>query len=606
MKKILHYFVFTVFFLMCFASFSAKKVSNVQKELKYEDLYNSILESGNNKKLAFSYTKKYLKKAKEEKNVDELFTGYSLAALYADISEREKYADSLITLAVQTKDDRYIGLAYSTSSSILLSSYNYSKSLENGLIAYEYFKNDNSKEYINSVRSLIGSIKYIIGDYENSRKIFEDVTAYFRWKKDNVQTFSNRNEFIYSLKSLIKVNATLRNFDENKKLIDEGYQFLAANTDMVTYKPGFMAADAFDKYSQGQFDVAVQKFKQALSLYKDTENHFYEQFYLGMCYWKTSEEDEAQFYFSKIREDYRKSGQISLEFRPVFEFFIEMEKKNGDRDKQLESVNELLKYDQRFKSDQKDVAEKLKTEYDEKRLLEEKENLLSAQKKERWSFIAIVILGITGGVAYYIYQNKRNKTQKIQEKINIENKPNADEVSNINTISENISITDNGINILQEEANKEPYIPDNNKAEEEVIVVKHGKSDDQSTKIDFEAYHPINKVTVRQILKNLDDFEKGNRYLSTDLRLVSLAEKFHTNEKYLSKVIRVRTGKTFNNYINDLRFKHLETELINNHDFKERKIKEIAKYLGFGTPEFFATAFKERYGKTPREYFEAL
>lgn len=202
-----------------------------------------------------------------------------------------------------------------------------------------------------------------------------------------------------------------------------------------------------------------------------------------------------------------------------------------------------------------------------------------------------------------MYQNKKNK--KTQPSIQIDAINNIKELenteysnSNKENKSEEVSRIQANIITKKEESN--------NSFEEEIPIVYSSQNQQKNTppEIDYEAYLPINKYTVKQLLKSLDDFEKSHKYLASDLRLNTLAERFNTNDKYLSRIIKVKTGKTFNNYINDLRFKHLESLLKNDLDFKERKIKEIAKYLGFGTPEFFATAFKERFGKTPREYFE--
>ena len=77
----------------------------------------------------------------------------------------------------------------------------------------------------------------------------------------------------------------------------------------------------------------------------------------------------------------------------------------------------------------------------------------------------------------------------------------------------------------------------------------------------------------------------------------------NTNDKYLSKVIRVKTGKNFNAYINDLRFEHIEQKMRENINFKNQKVAEISKYLGFGSADFFSTAFGAKYGITPKEFF---
>ena len=100
-------------------------------------------------------------------------------------------------------------------------------------------------------------------------------------------------------------------------------------------------------------------------------------------------------------------------------------------------------------------------------------------------------------------------------------------------------------------------------------------------------------------------FETSLGFLEQDLKLTALAQKFNTNEKYLSKVIKINLGKTFNSYLTDLRFEYLDEKLKTDSQFKDQKIKEISSKLGFGSPEFFSTAFKEKYGKSPKEYFEA-
>ncbi|EJL68656.1 helix-turn-helix domain-containing protein [Chryseobacterium populi] len=391
--------------------------------------------------------------------------------------------------------------------------------------------------------------------------------------------------------------------DKNIILLKEGYSFIKNNQDVVFYLTDLISSDAFNEYSQRKYSSAIQKLEKSLSLYNDSDNHFYEKFYLGMCYWKLEEDEKARSYFQEIIDDYKKTGKISLEFRPSFEFFIDYYKKKGNREMQLDAVDELLRYEKKFKEEQNNIAQKLKTDYDEKRLVEEKENLLSNQRKERWSFISVGILGIIAVTGFFIYQNKKNKTpqQSIQ----------ADVTEDLDNI-ESFRISDNEkeetaslkINIISE---KEENNNVSEMAPEEEIPIVYSPQNQQKNNpsdIDYKAYLPINKYTVKQLLKSLDDFEKSNKYLTADLRLNTLAERFNTNDKYLSRMIKVKTGKTFNNYISDLRFAHLESILKNNANFKERKVKEIAKYLGFGTPEFFATAFKEKYGKTPREYFE--
>ncbi|KIC61862.1 helix-turn-helix domain-containing protein [Chryseobacterium taiwanense] len=600
MKKKYGFLLLLNIILVIFCSSFINQNELSSKKIDFEKFQNKIALISKDRKQAFHLTKKYIEAAKSINSIDELIAGYGLATTFAPDNEKVKYADSLILESVKTKDNRYIGMAYASSANANFKNYDYKKALEMAIIADDYLKNDTSKEFAYEGLFTIARLKNKIGDNTKAQKIANEIYEYYKWKKDNKKTVGIRASYTYVLSNLIRINSAANNFATNKILIKEGYSFIKNNSDVSFYLSDLMSSDAFNDYSQRKYSSAIQKLEKSLSLYNDSDKHFYEKFYLGMSYWKLKQDEKALPFFQEIIDNYKKTEKISLEFRPAFEFFIEYYKKNGNREKQLNVVDELLGYEKKFKEDQKDIAQKLKTDYDEKRLLEEKEDLLSDQKKERWSFISIGLLGIISATGFFIYQNKKNKKPQSSIPADIIKELENPEFSN--NKSEEISTIPS--NIITEK--KESNDPLKTSFEEEIPIVYslQNQQKNNTSEIDYEAYLPINKFTVKQLLKSLDDFEKSKKYLTSDLRLNTLAERFNTNDKYLSRIIKVKTGKTFNNYINDLRFRHLESLLKSDVDFKERKIKEIAKYLGFGTPEFFATAFKERFGKTPKEYFE--
>lgn len=83
-----------------------------------------------------------------------------------------------------------------------------------------------------------------------------------------------------------------------------------------------------------------------------------------------------------------------------------------------------------------------------------------------------------------------------------------------------------------------------------------------------------------------------------------MALEFNTNDKYLARVIKVKTGKIFNYYVNDLRFAHLEKLIKEDASVKQKKVKEISAYLGYSSPEAFTNLFRERFGVSPTQYFK--
>ncbi|WP_185151984.1 helix-turn-helix domain-containing protein [Chryseobacterium vaccae] len=600
-KKYFNLLLFNILIFLLGASFRQQE-DNSSKKIDFESLRNKISVISKDRKQAFYLTQKYIELAKKNNQVEEVITGYGFATTYAPDSEKAKYGDSLIIESVKTKDNRYIGMAYASAANANFKNYDYKKALEMAIIADDYLKNDTSKEFAYEGLFTIARLKNKIGDNIEAQKIANEIYEYYKWKKEKKNTADIRSSYIYTLNTLIRINSAINNFGQNTILLKEGYSFIENNQDVAFYLADFISSDAFNEYSQRKYSSAIEKLEKSLILYNDSDNHFYEKFYLGMCYWKLEDDERALPFFQEIIDDYKKTGKISLEFRPSFEFFIDYYKKKGNREKQLISVDELLQYEKKFKEEQNNIAQKLKTDYDEKRLVEEKENLLSDRKKERWSFISVGILGIIAATGFFMYQNKKNKSlqQAIQADV-------AEELDNTESSGigdkdkEEIPSLKTTIIYEKEENNPSEIAP-----EEEIPIVYSLQNQQKNNplEIDYEAYLPINKHTVKQLLKSLADFEKSNKYLASDLRLNTLAEKFNTNDKYLSRVIKIKTGKNFNNYISDLRFAHLESILKSDTDFKEKKIKEIAKYLGFGTPEFFATAFKEKYGKTPREYFE--
>lgn len=576
----------TIFFLLFFLHISAQNDIDSKKSLNFKELQQKIELASKDRNKAFVLAKKYLVLAKEEDNLDELYTGYMNAAIYSPEKEKKAYADSLIIIATKTKDNRYIGLAYSALSDLEFGFDEYASSLDHAFIANEYLKNDESKEFAYEGLIRIGKIKRKIGDYSGAYNIIQEIYAYYKWKKNQKKTLDVKSAYIINLNLLIKINAALNKTQENKSLIKEGYKYINNNPEILYYKAYLEGADGFNDFTQNKYSSALSKFQKALSLYKDSDTHLYEKFYISMCHWKLGNEEKAIPYFKEILDDYLKKGRISMEYRPMFEFFIEYSKKNLSKEDQLKSVNELLKYDNTFRKEQKEIAFKIHKDYDEKRLLEEKIEIENERRNERWGLGIATFLGLAG-LAGWRFVKRKSK-----------NSPKQNSLENTETeTSNNLKFEETSIKTIENYTIKE--------VEETSHIINSSNILEDNKAIDYSSYSPINKFTVNQILKKLEEFERKNKFITPNLKLVVLATQMNTNDKYLSRVIRVKTGKSFNSYINDLRFEHIETKMREDSNFKNQKISEIAKYLGFGSPEFFATAFKEKYGKSPKEYFES-
>ncbi|WP_298509611.1 helix-turn-helix domain-containing protein [uncultured Kordia sp.] len=110
----------------------------------------------------------------------------------------------------------------------------------------------------------------------------------------------------------------------------------------------------------------------------------------------------------------------------------------------------------------------------------------------------------------------------------------------------------------------------------------------------------------RMLLDKIADFEKEEYYLSTACNLGFMAQKLETNTSYLSKVINTHKGKSFSNYITELRINTALVRLKNDKKLHSYTIQGIAEEFGFKRQETFARAFKTHTGINPSQYLKNL
>jgi len=109
-----------------------------------------------------------------------------------------------------------------------------------------------------------------------------------------------------------------------------------------------------------------------------------------------------------------------------------------------------------------------------------------------------------------------------------------------------------------------------------------------------------------EILKNLEEFEAKELFLSQDSTLVEVAKKIQTNTTYLSKVINTYKEKSFTSYITDLRVNYAIERLSVDRKFRSFTIGAIAQEIGFRRSESFSKAFKVKTGLYPSYFIKEL
>lgn len=147
------------------------------------------------------------------------------------------------------------------------------------------------------------------------------------------------------------------------------------------------------------------------------------------------------------------------------------------------------------------------------------------------------------------------------------------------------------------------------KSEEEEIPENSEPDSDEETD-DEESEELLVEVmtdkTYQQILKNLEKFEKSNRFLKPDVTFPFLVNYASTNSRYLSQILKTEKYKTFNRYINDLRIDYLIKLLYTQPKYGEYKIEYLSEEVGFQSRSAFINSFKKKTGITPSYFIKKL
>ncbi len=100
----------------------------------------------------------------------------------------------------------------------------------------------------------------------------------------------------------------------------------------------------------------------------------------------------------------------------------------------------------------------------------------------------------------------------------------------------------------------------------------------------------------RKLTRHMD-VEKP--YIDNELRLVHLADQLGFSTHMLSKVINKKSGKNFNQFVNDYRLQEAKRLLLENPDYS---VKTIYFDVGFNNKATFYNAFKKEFQCTPLQY----
>ncbi len=112
----------------------------------------------------------------------------------------------------------------------------------------------------------------------------------------------------------------------------------------------------------------------------------------------------------------------------------------------------------------------------------------------------------------------------------------------------------------------------------------------------FSASTPANRRNMENILQFINNnIEK--------VTLSSAAEEFHVTSAHLSRLFKDNMGINFSDYVSDIKLIKASELMKENTDLS---IVDIANKLGYNTPSYFSSKFRDKFGVTPGMYKKAV
>lgn len=566
MIKILFIWIFGLFYFIPFfvypQTYTDETISKyIQKEkvsdsllLKtYEQLESSFIEHKSDSILSKIYAKSYLKKAKNENDSIKMADGYYFVSKICSSDVEINYLDSLIIVSKNIKHIKYPGVGYLNKGVCFYDKEDYTKALENYLIAQGYAnKNDNIHHQI-AIRHNIGLLKKAIDATEEALLEFKENLSFIK-TQDTINQYS---------RSYINTLFAIADSYHRMKLPDSATYY----ANKALYK-SFKRPDKY-KYAnllllQGINNYMLKNYQKSLdTLYKATRhiqtakrhnsNEAYCYIQIARVLQKIGEKEKIIYYLRKADSIITKDNYTE-EKRIAYETLIDHYKDIGDTHNQLKMMSKLIILDSIFYAKNKNVKSEIITKYDTALLIDERNEIISKlEKQKNKSKIGIItLIVITLILILWNYYRK----QKLYKK----------------------RLTD----ILDLEENKK-----------EISLKTQNTLD-------------IPDEIVDDILRKLVLFEKKNGFLDPNIKMNTVAKQLKTNSSYFSKVINLYKKKNFANYVNDLRIEYCIEKLKFDPKFRLYSIESIGKEVGFSSIQSFSRAFTKKTGITASYFIKNI
>lgn len=147
---------------------------------------------------------------------------------------------------------------------------------------------------------------------------------------------------------------------------------------------------------------------------------------------------------------------------------------------------------------------------------------------------------------------------------------------------------------------------ENNKIRERLEIIAEEKHEEATLSWPESKSHAILDTTKADLLKKLKEFEKGNAFTAKHFTISTFVSILDTNTKYANNILKEQYGKTYSEYINDLRIQYILKFLHENPESCRYKLNHLSELAGFSSHSYFTKVFTKKTKITPSKFISSL
>jgi len=383
--------------------------------LSNSELIEKYYANLNNLSIAKRYAAAYIKKSKKFNNPIYTAKSYELMVYLYQDTTKIIFLDSIIQLTSSLKDSIYPASSYNKKGKYFYIKGHYNEALDNYLKADKLASTYKNLELLYDTKHSIGILKGEIGERQEALTNFKDV---YEYSKSN----QNITNHLIALRSLANSYIYNKQLDSASLLNIEGYKkSITYNSNDFHY---FSLNEGINQFYKKNYQQAKDSIIKALPFIisqNQSDLILYSYTYLGQIHENLNLPINAIKYYIKADSLFTKTRAPIQELTYGYKYLIDYYKSQGNKDKQLYFIEQLLVTDTILDKRYRFLNKKISKSYEIPKLIANKENIINNLQNDNYkyskSFLILILISVVLVLFLVYYYYKQRIYKKHSKKI---------------------------------------------------------------------------------------------------------------------------------------------------------------------------------------------